>query len=96
MDLSDAQRDVVVSAIRQFLPPEVEIFFFGSRVEGTARRGSDLDVLLKGQAPIALDSMALIRERLEESDLPFKVDLLDYHACSPQMLKNIKGSMAKV
>ncbi len=96
MNLTDDQRETVVSAIRQYLPLEVDIFFFGSRVDGTARKSSDLDVLLKGSAEIPLGAIALIRERLENSDLPFSVDLLDYRTCSPQMLENIAGTMVKI
>lgn len=90
MAIAEEEAAVVVGAIRKYLP-DVEISFFGSRVDGTAREGSDLDVLLKGAAEIDLGLISLVKEELEASDLPFRVDILDYHRCSGQMLKNIQG-----
>ena len=96
MDLTKEEMAVVIAAIRQHLPPDVEVFFFGSRVDESSRRGSDLDVLLKGVRPIDLKVVAMLRDRLEESDLPFKVDLIDYHACTPEMVRNFSKTMVKV
>lgn len=93
MQLSKGEIEIVIEAIRRYLPADVEIFFFGSRVDGSSHRGSDLDVLLKGEAAIALSLIALVKEGLDESDLPFRVDLLDYHRCSERMLKNISSSL---
>ncbi len=47
---------------------------FGSRASGTARRGSDLDLILSG--PITLHDMLKLGAAFEESDLAFKIDLL--------------------
>jgi predicted nucleotidyltransferase len=47
---------------------------FGSRATGTARHGSDLDLILCG--PITLYSMLKLGVAFDESDLAFKIDLL--------------------
>lgn len=96
MDLTKEEKAVVTTAIRQHIPLSVEVFFFGSRVDGTSRKDSDLDVLLKGPCHIDLGLIALVRDKLEESNLSFRIDILDYHSCSPEMLKSISKNMVKV
>lgn len=90
MNLSKAQEDVVREILREvFGNKPVEAYLFGSRVDGTATKASDLDILLKGPQPIPLKTMALLREKFEESNLPFRVDLLDDHTLSPEFRARI-------
>ena len=93
MQIERKDADLIIKIIRQHLSANVDIFFFGSRVNGSFRKESDIDVLLKGIAPIDLGILSLVKEELEESDIPFKVDILDYHRCSKKMLKNISKSI---
>ncbi len=39
---------------------------------------SDLDLLIMGEAPVELVRLADLEEALRESDLPFRVDVLDW------------------
>ncbi len=67
--------------------PECEVRVFGSRVTGRAKPYSDLDLALVG--PVRLDSakLAALREDFEESTLPIRVDVLDWHAIAPHFQK---------
>lgn len=94
--LTDDEKETVLSIIKRHIPADTEVFFFGSRVDNTANPASDLDVLLKNEDPIALSTMSQIKEELEQSDLPFKVDLIDYHQFTKKMLKNISRSLVRV
>ena len=96
MDLTKEELDIVVSAVQKHLPQDIEIFLFGSRINGTSHKASDLDVLLKNEGPIDLAKMALIKESIENSNISFNVDILDYHRCSKEMLKNISASLKKI
>lgn len=49
---------------------------FGSRADGTARRYSDIDVGLAGE-PLAFDRLARLAEALEDSELPYRVDVVN-------------------
>lgn len=55
---------------------------FGSRVRGTARRFSDLDLLIDGER-LTLDELAELRDSLTDSNLPFRVDLVEAATLSP-------------
>lgn len=58
--------------------PNAQIIFFGSRSTQTADTFSDYDVAIKANEALSLLSLSNIKESLANSDLPVKVDVLDY------------------
>jgi len=69
--------DTALSAIRQILAdfPAVEkAILYGSRAKGNYRHGSDVDLTLIGEQ-LDLRTLAKIAGRLEESPIPYQVDL---------------------
>ena len=67
--------------------PETEIWAFGSRVCGQPTPASDLDLVAFTDNDNAL---FLAREALDESDLPFRVDLLQWSALPENMRQRIE------
>jgi len=65
-------------------------FAFGSRVMGNAKRLSDLDIFYKDAIP--LYDLHKLEEEFEESDLPFKVDIVDYNKCDDDFKKIIMSN----
>ncbi len=61
------------------LPP---IYIFGSRSNNTAFDTSDLDLLIKDSEKLPLETYYALKDAFEYSDLPFRVDLLDWHRLS--------------
>ena len=53
------------------------VFLFGSRAGGTVHPASDMDVAVLPPAPLPVGMLATIREALDESTVPFTVDLVD-------------------
>ena len=74
LDITPAARSELLALLQQYLPG-VTVWAFGSRVKGTSRRHSDLDLVLFSR-PEQAAQVALLHEALEESSLPFRVDLL--------------------
>lgn len=62
------------------------LIVFGSRARGEAHHASDLDLALRADRPIPAWALAEMRECLENSNLPFRIDLVDY-ARAPAELK---------
>lgn len=73
-----AQEYGLVQKILQEQLPEYEVRAFGSRVHGTARQSSDLDLAVITDRPVEILRMVNLKEAFRESDLPFKVDLIDW------------------
>lgn len=71
-------REEVVSIIRRFLP-QSRILAFGSRIQGTAKRYSDLDLCLDDGRPVELSILSKLKEELSNTAIPYRVDLSDWH-----------------
>lgn len=63
-----------------------ELKLFGSRARGDVLYVSDIDLALVAKQPIAAADMAMLREPLEESTVPFRIELIDY-ASAPTYLR---------
>ena len=61
-----------------------EVRAFGSRITGKTKAHSDLDIAVIANNKIQRRVKTLLREAFEESDLPFRVDLIDYNAVSDE------------
>jgi len=62
--------------------PEAAALAYGSRVRGTSRPTSDLDIALRAARPLPLARLEALRDAFAASDLPFLVDVVDYNAVS--------------
>ena len=69
--------------------PEAEARAFGSRVDGKPKDYSDLDLALAGPAKLDVAKLASLKEAFEDSDLPFRVDVLDWNSISEEFRKVI-------
>ena len=62
--------------------PGCEVRAFGSRVTGTARRFSDLDLAVLSPEPLDPRRLDALRDAFAASDLPMRVDVVDWRAVS--------------
>lgn len=76
LDLTADQLAMVRTLLARRLPQR-EVRAFGSRVTGRAWRYSDLDLVVMGDPPVADLTLAHLRADFEESDLPFRVDVIE-------------------
>lgn len=72
----------IVKAILKRLAPNAEVRAFGSRVTWTAKDHSDLDLAILGEGLLDFRTRVLLEEAFEESDLPFRVDVVDWATVS--------------
>ena len=79
VDLNPAYLEVVRRIIADHVP-ECEVRAFGSRATWTARDYSDLDLAVVGEGPLGWRTLSRLKEAFEASDLPMRVDVLDWHA----------------
>lgn len=66
--------------------PQAKIFIFGSRAKENNRKFSDIDIAIK-DSKINSQKLAKTRFELEESSLPYKVDLVDYDELDKKILE---------
>lgn len=90
-------KNQIKKIIFRFLDPQKhQAFIFGSRASGRAEKFSDYDVGILGRKPVAFNILTEIEEALEESDLPYKVDVVDFLLVSPQFKKVALSKMGKL
>jgi len=70
----------IVKLILSRLLPGVEIWVFGSSVTSNYKKHSDLDLLVRHAEGIDQKVMYKLMDAFEESDLPIKVDVLDWNS----------------
>jgi predicted nucleotidyltransferase len=68
----------MIRAILEAHLPGVPVWAFGSRVSGTAKPHSDLDLAVITERPVPLGRLGALEETFAESDLPFRVDVIDW------------------
>jgi type I restriction enzyme S subunit len=75
IDISPEQWQIVRDILQKHIPQH-EVWAFGSRAKGTAKPYSDLDLAVI--SPLSTVLAAALADDFSESDLPWKVDLVDW------------------
>lgn len=83
IDLAPEVLALLKELITEYVP-ECEIRVFGSRIHTTAKPYSDIDIALKCSNPIDRQMMNRLKEALQESILPIRVDVLDWDGISEE------------
>jgi len=87
--MNDSQAETKIKEILfNNLPTEgYRVFMFGSRAEGKNRRWSDFDIGILGEQEIKVQILHKIESEFEESDIPYKVDVVDFSKVSDNFKK---------
>jgi predicted nucleotidyltransferase len=73
IDITPGQRESLLAFLKRFIPGAA-VWAYGSRVKGTARTNSDLD-LVAFTTPAQRSLLFELKDALAESNIPFLVDL---------------------
>ncbi len=82
------QAKIITDILSHYLYP---FLAFGSRVKGAHREYSDLDLCYQADIPDSV--IAQLMDDFEQSDLPFKVDIVAWKRCSPEFQQIIKDDL---
>ena len=77
IEISPGHWNIVRGILRE-LVSDREVWSFGSRALFRAKKHSDLDLAILGGEPLSLTALAALRDAFAESDLPFRVDIVDW------------------
>jgi predicted nucleotidyltransferase len=80
VSLLPKHRRLVRDILAEHLPPKAQVWVFGSRATGRAWRYSDLDLAIDAGRRLTLDETAKLAETFDDSDLPYRVDVVDWRA----------------
>ena len=88
LQLDDQSLAEVTKILGDYVP-RIKVWAFGSRATSTAKRFSDLDLVLEGDEPLAHGTIAKLKHAFSESDLPIRVDVVDWNALDPEFKEAI-------
>ncbi len=80
-------REFVVEALEGH---QADVWLFGSRARRDHRSGSDVDVAVSSPRPLPPHVLPRLRERLEESTIPLRVDVVDLSSASPALKARVR------
>jgi len=92
---SEAELKIIDDIISR-LAPDCDVLAFGSRYHNKAKNYSDLDLAFVGKEKLGLKRCLQLEDAFAESDLPYRIDVLDYHAISPEFRTIIDGGNEKI
>jgi type I restriction enzyme S subunit len=80
IDMTPEHRRLAAGILRAHLPRRATVWAFGSRTTGQSRRYSDLDLAIDAGRLLSLDEIAALAEAFSDSDLPYRVDIVDWRS----------------
>ena len=74
-------------------PSEYQVFLFGSRATGNNAKWSDFDVGIMGKEVLPYSKLEQIEHELEDSNIPYRVDVVDFARASDKFKRIALGKI---
>lgn len=95
IDVSPDNWRIVRDILRRHVP-QCDVWAFGSRARCASKDYSDLDLAIITDEPLSLSVSAALADDFSESDLPWKVDVVDWATTSEPFRKIIERDKVMV
>ena len=89
--MTPAELAIVAAILKRHIPGRT-VWAFGSRVKGTTKKFADLDLAMLGDTPLPFTTRASLVDAFTESDLPYKIDVVDWALTSASIRSQIEAS----
>ncbi len=90
MQISERHLTTIQKAIAETLVGiPCTVYLFGSRATGRARQASDVDLAVLAERDVSVP-LSLLRERLEQSSIPYTVDVVDLSLTAATFAARVK------
>lgn len=87
--IEEEQLEIVKQILKKHVP-NAQIRIFGSRYKHTNKEYSDIDIAILEKEKMSLKKYSEIKEDFEESNLKYRVDLVDWNTISEEFKKIIE------
>lgn len=89
IDIEKKDLDEIKRILKEHVP-DCEVRAFGSRIDGRAKKFSDIDLALVGKEKLDWRKIELLKDAFSASDIPIIVDVIDWNAISDEFRKIIE------
>jgi len=92
MILREKDRQTLISIFSSENYP-MDVLAYGSRVNGDAHDGSDLDLAIcgKNSQSLPIDVYSRLLEKIQDSNIPILVDIKDFYSLPNKFRQNIES-----
>lgn len=90
IDIRPCDLNIVQDILCNTLPKGAKVWVFGSRATWTTKDSSDLDLAIDAGRPLTRQESGSLSEAFDESNLPYKVDIVDMQTVSENFKKIIE------
>lgn len=95
IDLAPEYLDIVLSILRRFIPDD-SVAVFGSRVLGTAKPTSDIDLVIMNNTSLRARTFSELQNAFSDSSLPMKVDIVEWATTNEGFRKIIQEKNVRI
>lgn len=91
MKIQNRHKQAVIDIAHETITEPCDILAFGSRVNGDSHDGSDLDLVIvsQRQKPIESEMFINFKNRLQKSNIPILVQVMDWYVIPASFRENI-------
>ena len=93
--VSEQELAIIRRILRESLTGE-DVYVFGSRARGDHRTTSDIDLAISGSLPLSISTRSKLEFGFSESDLSFKVDVVDLVTADESFKRIIQADAIKL
>lgn len=95
LGITDNEHNIILNILKEY-SDKYSFYYYGSRVKGTFNKTSDLDILIKGEQEMPLKDLVELKEKFDESRLPYIVNFTDYNSIDERFYNLIKADLVSI
>ena len=95
MEILNEERVIIINIIKNHAK-DCEVLVFGSRLKGTNKPFSDLDLAFICEKGLNFKRRIALQIAFEDSDLPYRVDVIDYINVSKEFQEIIDSDNKRI
>ena len=90
--ITELENDIINKILKDYTS-KYAFFYYGSRIKGNFNRTSDLDILIKSENEMSLDELVDLKEKFDESNLPYIVNFSEYSKMNKNFYNLIQNDL---
>lgn len=95
LGITEKEHNIILEILKEYFD-EYSFYYYGSRIKGTFNKTSDLDILIRGNQEMPLRDLVELKEKFDESKLPYIVNFTDYNNIDEKFFNLIKEDLVQV
>ena len=93
--IQEKEKEIILGILNSYAS-DCEVLVFGSRLNGNHKPFSDLDLAFICKCELGLDRTSNLEYEFSKSDLPYRVDIVNYQNASKKFQEIINANNEKI